>query len=227
MRRVRCSSAPHAHPLLPEACSHARTCGSWSAQALQSTMPRNKGIGAKRKKKMPPPKKPEGADAMSMPDNANEKPTTTPGGRSPLSDEDSDKDQECATSDEDSDVDATKSDTALDVLIDDSQTSSDAMDSAEYTYKLKQRALAVKTRARGSAASKEETMQAEIDYLKAQLAHKEQEVEVLEKAVELSEVIIAKAEECDDRRVRVEDHLRHQIYLALRGRLSVTEVDSE
>ena len=55
-------------------------------------------------------------------------------------------------------MDATKSDTALDVLIDDCQTSSDAMDSAEYTYELKQRALAVKTRARGSAASKEETM---------------------------------------------------------------------
>ena len=141
LRRVRCSSAPHAHPLLPEACSHARTCGSWPAQALQSTMPRNKGIGAKRKKKMPPPKKPEGADAMSMPDNANEKPTTTPGGRSPPSDKD-----------------ATKSDTALDVLVDSIQTSNDALFAAEYTYELKQRALAVKTRARGSAATKEETM---------------------------------------------------------------------
>ena len=176
---------------------------------------------------MPPPKKPEGGDAMPTPANANEEPTTTPGGRSPLSDEDSDKDQECATSDEDSDVDATKSDTALDVLIDDSQTSSDAMDSAEYTYKLKQRALAVKTRARGSAASKEETMQAEIDFLKAQLAYKEQEILALEKAVELGEVINRRGEEIEERRNRIEDHLRHQIYLALRGRLSVTEVDSE
>ena len=176
---------------------------------------------------MPPPKKPEGADAMSMPDNANEKPTTTPGGRSPLSDEDSDKDQECATSDEDSDVEATTSDTALDVLIDGCQTSSDAMFSAEYNYELKQRALAVKTRARGSAASKEETMQAEIDYLKARLAHKEQDLLALQAAVELYEVIIAKTKECDDRRDRIEDNLRHQIYLALRGRLSVTEVDSE
>ena len=112
-------------------------------------MPRNKGIGAKRKKKLPPPKKPEEAEAMPTPANANEKPTTKPGGRSPPSDEDSDKDQEFATSDEDSDVDTTKADTALDVSVDGVQRSNDTLLAAEYTYELKQRALAVKTRARG------------------------------------------------------------------------------
>ena len=71
-------------------------------------------------------------------------------------------------------------------------------------------------------------MQAEIDYLKAQLAHTEQELLVSEAVFEFAEGIIAKHEEQVSRRDDIEHMLPRQLYLAQhRNRLSGLEVESE
>ena len=174
-----------------------------SVRAAQCTMPRNRGTGSTRKRKPAAPKKQETSETMQTPEQQGE-------------------DEGSTTSEQDlppesvyfEDAKTREVVTEFDGKLLAANKAIDDVDVAEYNfrkadYEHKQKNLAATTRARGSsAATKEEAMQAEIDYLKARLKHTEELLEASEMMAEASEARYAVLENVNSKLQNMVDMMR-------------------
>ena len=132
-------------------------------------MPRNRGIGAKRKAKKPPPQKPEAPETILDPAAASGEPASKPSSSSCPAEagvnDEPEKENVGQAIDDPQQV--------LDKAVSAAIMSSSDFTHAENVYNYELTRIAARTRTRGATLAKEASMQAEIDFLKAKLANTE------------------------------------------------------